>query len=470
MSQSMYELLLNIRDIYTVMVQPIFFLLLWRVFYIIKKDRFSIYAGILLIVVNILAAVGMEWTNGIRYLLSAIIVLCCSYIYYKECRKTVFILFLFYNLHALSFLISNSIYLRLNDILAKFYPIETADDIDRMYKNIVIGQSVFYLAYTVIFAVMVILLKRIVKMSCDMKWAEVLFLSVLNVVGGMLTVMLAKLMVVEIDSGVFLLYDEWKEMLWQIPLIAVLLYVGEISAIYIYQKYMESRRQREKYFMEEQQVKAMKQSLEEAENFYGSICKVRHEMKNHMTNIKGLVERGQYEEVEGYIRKLDGTIQELEYRYATGNAVTDVIINDKWRKAQKSGIRFEADFHYTGNIPVFDIGIVLNNLLDNAIEACEKTEESQRYTRLALSKKRRFLFIEVENSFNGIVHVNNNGTLETWKETELPDALMEHGVGLSNVKEIAERYFGDMDIKMKGNVFKVTVMLQQKERTENDLY
>ena len=64
---------------------------------------------------------------------------------------------------------------------------------------------------------------------------------------------------------------------------------GEISAIYIYQNYRKLQKERQKHFVEEQQVKAMKQRLEEAENFYGSIRRVRHEMKNHMTNIKRCV-------------------------------------------------------------------------------------------------------------------------------------------------------------------------------------
>ncbi len=44
-------------------------------------------------------------------------------------------------------------------------------------------------------------------------------------------------------------------------------------------------------------------------------------------------------------------MQELEYKYVTGNAVTDVIINDKCRRAEKAGIRFDADFRYGGKFP-----------------------------------------------------------------------------------------------------------------------
>ena len=121
-------------------------------------------------------------------------------------------------------------------------------------------------------------------------------------------------------------------------MIAVLLFLGELAAITIYQKYRELQREKENYFVEQQQIKAMKLRLEEAENFYGSIRKVRHEMKNHMTNIKGLAARDQYEEIDRYIEKLDATIEELDYKYATGNAVTDVLINDKYKKAIREEI------------------------------------------------------------------------------------------------------------------------------------
>lgn len=60
--------------------------------------------------------------------------------------------------------------------------------------------------------------------------------------------------------------------------------------------------------------------------------------------------------------------------------------------------------------------------------------------------------------------------MERWRyrpddnETERSaDILMEHGIGLKNVKDVADHYLGDMDIKIKNDVFKVTVMLQQKE-------
>ena len=139
---------------------------------------------------------------------------------------------------------------------------------------------------------------------------------------------------------------------------------------------------------------------------------------------------------------------------------------NKYQKAENAGISFQVKFNLgeTDTISAFDIGIILNNLLDNAIEACEKLEQEQRYINLTLKKKNHFLLIEVENSFDGKVIWEDGGIVPmTTKQSDLPDILMEHGIGLKNVKNVADHYLGDMDIKIKNDVFKVIVMLQQKE-------
>ena len=62
---------------------------------------------------------------------------------------------------------------------------------------------------------------------------------------------------------------------------------GEISAIYIYQNYRELSKERQKHFVEEQQVKAMEaETGRSRELLRGAFCRVRHEMKNHMTEYK----------------------------------------------------------------------------------------------------------------------------------------------------------------------------------------
>ena len=416
----------------------------------------------------ILANIGIGFlpcAAWVRYGVSAFAIMGYAGIRYKkQIGKAVFVMLSFYNLHCLGYLMASSIYRKIVDEMLKSLDMMQDSYLQEMYRCMAIGMFCLVFSYSALLVAMTIILCRSIKGADIMAWQDVFLLSVLNFVGSMIAGVVNGLLAVKIDTGFFVLFDEKPDLLWKIPMIAVLIFVGETALIYFWQKYRVLLAERQKHFVEEQQVKAMKKRLEEAENFYGSIRKVRHEMKNHMANIKGLAGAGEYGEIEDYIRRMDETMQELEYKYVTGNAVTDVIINDKCRRAEKAGIRFDADFRYGGEIPVFDMGIILNNLLDNAIEACEKLETGKEFIRLSLKRKKQFLILYVENSFDGAVPVSKGSPLPpTTKQSILPGIITEHGIGLENVRDIAERYFGGVNIKVKGDVFHVTVMLQQGE-------
>ena len=465
MSQPAFEIVNSILDIWKIAVQAIMFLVLWTAAFREKKGKRDGIAAVLFILANI--GIGfLSCAARIRYGVSAFVIMGYAGICYKkQIRKAVFVMLAFYNIHCLGYLMASSIYRKIVDEMLKSLDMMQDSYLQEMYRCMAVGMFCLVFSYSALLVAMTIILCRSIKGVDIMAWQDVCLLSVLNFVGSMIAGVVNGLLTVKIDTGFFVLFDEKPDLLWKIPMIAVFIFAGEAALIYFWQKYRVLLAERQKHFVEEQQVKAMKKRLEEAENFYGSIRKVRHEMKNHMANIKGLTEAGEYGEIEEYVRRMDETMQELEYKYVTGNAVTDVIINDKCRRAEKAGIRFDADFRYGGEIPVFDMGIILNNLLDNAIEACEKLETGKGFVRLSLKRKKQFLILYVENSFDGAVPVSKGSPLPpTTKQSILPGIITEHGIGLENVRDIAERYFGGVNIKVKGDVFHVTVMLQQENQ------
>ena len=465
MSQPAFEMINGILDIWKIAVQAVMFLVLWAAAFREKKGKMDDIAAVLFILANI--GIGfLPCTDWVRYGVSALAIMGYGGIRYKkQIGKAVFVMLAFYNLHCLSFLIANSIYMRITDVMMKSLDAMQESYMQQVYQCLSVGMSVSVFFYTALYVAMAVTFHRLIKGETVMAWQDVILLSILNLVGSMITKIIVGLFTVKIDDELFILFDEKPDLLWKMPLVAVLIFAGEAVLIYFWQRYRILLAERQKHFVEEQQVKAMKMRLEETENFYGSIRKVRHEMKNHMANIKGLAGAGEYGEIEDYVRRMDETMQELEYKYVTGNAVTDVIINDKCRRAEKAGIRFDADFRYGGEIPVFDMGIILNNLLDNAIEACEKLEPGKGFIRLTLKRKKQFLVLYVENSFDGAVPIRKGGSLPvTTKQSILPGIITEHGIGLENVRGIAERYFGGVNIKVKGDVFHVTVMLQQENQ------
>ena len=465
MSQSAFEMINSVLDIWKIVIQAIMFLVLWAAVFGVRKGKKDSIAAVLFILVNV--GIGfLPCASWVRYAVSAFAVLGYGGMYYKkQIGKAVFAILAFYNLHCLSYLIASSIYMKITSILMGNLDAMQESYQQQVYHCITVGMLFSVIFYTGLFTVMTVVLYRLIKRADTMAWQDVLLLSVLNFVGSMIAGVVNGLLIVRIGSDAFVLFDEKPDLLWKIPVIVVLIFAGEAALIYFWQRYRVLLAERQKHFVEEQQVKAMKKRLEEAENFYGSIRKVRHEMKNHMANIKGLTEAGEYGEIEEYVRRMDETMQELEYKYVTGNAVTDVIINDKYRRAEKAGVRFDSDFRYGGEIPIFDLGIILNNLLDNALEACEKLEPGKGFIRLTMKRKKQFLLLEVENSFDGAVPVQAGGRFipPTTKQSTLPGIITEHGIGLENVRDVAERHFGGVNIKVKGDVFHVTVMLQQGE-------
>ena len=245
-----------------------------------------------------------------------------------------------------------------------------------------------------------------------------------------------------------------------IPVLALLFYAGAYLTIAFQQGMAALREEQANYFVERQQTQAIRARIHEAEQFYTRIRQLKHEMRGHMTNIKVLAGQGEYASLDDYIARMNESISDLELTLQTGNPVTDVIVNDtRWRSLDL-GIRFQMDLHYRspGAYDAFNVGIILQNLLQNALEACEKVSEGKRFIILTGKRKGRFFLLEVKNSFAGEVVFGQDGLPVTTKKEDAP----MHGIGLSNVRQEAEKYMGELELKADQQIFSATVLLQER--------
>lgn len=208
----------------------------------------------------------------------------------------------------------------------------------------------------------------------------------------------------------------------------------------------------------ESQLHQMQSHIREIEQLYGGIRGMKHDVKNHITAMEGLIEQKKYEEARNYLASMNHTVERLDYAYQTGNPVTDVIINEKCSRAGELGIRFESAFHFPmeKSVDAFDISIILNNALENALEAAGQTKEG--YIKIVSSQRRNVYLIEVENNFiRELMFDSKSGLPETTKqETAI------HGMGLKNIRRVAEKYYGTIEIEVKEKRFFLTIMLMVK--------
>ena len=319
----------------------------------------------------------------------------------------------------------------------------------------------FLLSHTAMLAVMLYALQRqIRKQRMTLHRRELCYISLVPTAGILFGQVISRLLV-EFKDGVLLqLYERHPAFLAVVPVLALLFYAGAYLTIAFQQGMSALREERAAHYVEYQQTQAIRARIHEAERFYTSIRRLKHEMRGHLTNIKGLARSGEYASLDDYIAKMDESMSDFELTLQTGNPVTDVIVNDTRQRSLDLGIRFQVDFHYPepGAYDAFDVGIILQNLLQNALEACEKVSEGERFIVLTGKRKGRFFLIEVKNSFVGEVVFGQDGLPVTTKKEDVP----MHGIGLSNVRWEAEKYMGELELKTEQREFSATVLLQER--------
>lgn len=263
-----------------------------------------------------------------------------------------------------------------------------------------------------------------------------------------------------------IIYDAVPSTKFWLPVIGILLLSTMIANVILFQKLVAYHEETGKRALLENQVRQMQKEIAEIQDIYTDMRGLRHDMRSHLANISLLVKGAAgsvKEELEGYIGKMEETVNRLDFTYQTGNPITDIIIHQKVQEAEKKQIPFQVDFAYPCKLPidVYDIAVILNNALENAIEACGRAE-GEKQIRLRSFVRGCLFFIEVENDFSGDIAID--------KESGLPVSSKEtgklHGIGISNIQRCARKYMGDIDIAVtdKGGrkKFCLTVMMNAK--------
>lgn len=297
---------------------------------------------------------------------------------------------------------------------------------------------------------------------------EVVF-YLLPSVAGVLVSVLVRLLLITVTNGVpVLLYEKYPALYFIIPMTALVLLGAIVFSFRIYQNMAALQEERAEKIILENQITQMQSSMVEMEHLYDGIRSVKHDMKNHMAVLQNLIQKrysGEDEEIRQYFEGMYQSVEQFDNRVHTGNAVSDAVVESKFRYAAKraKGIRLDAkDFMLSDAVTIkaYDMGVILNNGLDNAIEACmrmrEKQPEAEAYITIRSFKAKNMYFIEIENSFDGaaLFHKDSGLPISTKEDKEV------HGIGLKNIRKCAVKYGGDMDCIVKGNRFILSVMVK----------
>ncbi len=203
------------------------------------------------------------------------------------------------------------------------------------------------------------------------------------------------------------------------------------------------------------QMDSIRRHIEQVEGLYHNIRSIKHDMTNHILILERLYECNRTEEAEIYSKSLMAELAQVTGGIESGNPVTNVILQEFAKEAEKRGILFHCEFYYPveSNMDVFDISVILNNALQNALENTSEGKEKQ-ITIISYQRNNAYI-IEICNSFGGNIQWNVESGLPITSKADLDG----HGYGLPNIRSIAEKYAGDIDITLKNEQFCLCIML-----------
>jgi sensor histidine kinase regulating citrate/malate metabolism len=137
--------------------------------------------------------------------------------------------------------------------------------------------------------------------------------------------------------------------------------------------------------------------------------------------------------------------------------ILDIILNDKKNICQSKGIDLFADINFKecDFIDVADVCSIFSNMIDNAIEACEKIENNNIVKKIKIKGTivKKLYVIKCENTKTNKVELKNGLAITDKKDKFL------HGVGISSMKTSIETYNGNLEVNDLENKFLVNICI-----------
>ena len=202
------------------------------------------------------------------------------------------------------------------------------------------------------------------------------------------------------------------------------------------------------------QSELISKQTEEIRNMYRQMQAWRHDYRNHIQNMKNRLE-GDQGELEKYLDELADDLTQADTSIQTGNVMANAVLGSKLSVAEQKGIKLNIKARIPQGVAMSDVELcsVLGNLIDNAMEACEKLPCEERFMRVYIDKFKGQFYLSVQNSSPPVKF--DKGSFRTTKEGL-------HGFGLFRIDRIAKKYGGYVNRQYEEGVFATELLVPLK--------
>lgn len=226
----------------------------------------------------------------------------------------------------------------------------------------------------------------------------------------------------------------------------VLLFLALEGTQYSYYRGFEARTER---FQRE----ILSHQYEEIRQIYLNMRSWRHDYHNHLQVMKAQIAAGQVEEMKGYLNALEENLDRVDTYVKSGNLMADAILNSKLTLAEQKGVRVNCKAILPEELAIEDVDlcVLLGNLLDNALEACDAISVEERFLRIYMVVKGEQLYVSIQNSAKEDLNFEERHYISTKRGN--------HGLGMRRVKALADKYDGYLTLANEPGIFAVELTL-----------
>lgn len=177
---------------------------------------------------------------------------------------------------------------------------------------------------------------------------------------------------------------------------------------------------------------------------------LRHDMRNHLTAVQGLLERGETQRAASYLSEIASSPAMGGRRNLCENETANVVLAAKAEDMDQRGLigDFAVSLPRELSITDTDLCALLGNALDNAIEAAVQAGDKRISVRCRADKG--LFMLRVENAVEGEIRPD----LSTTKADK-----SSHGFGLAGMREIAQRCGGSLETRVQGGCFELVACI-----------
>jgi len=241
--------------------------------------------------------------------------------------------------------------------------------------------------------------------------------------------------------------------------ISFVLLLSNVIVFFVHEKVVSTLVENSEYQLEKQKAEIHQEYYAELERQYDLSNILIHDIKKHLGVVRAYLTSNEKDKAISYIDSVYESNEIQSLKQFSKNKLINVIASRYAQLCRLNGVEFESDIRNVdfSFIDESDLTALLDNLLENAVEAAKSTAE-KRIDLYVENKNEQYIIIKVKNSCDTPPKQNGNRFISSKPNKNY------HGIGIKSIKRIAQKYDGSSEFECDdiNKTFCAVVMLKNK--------